>query len=48
MAVSGVGNRDYIGWKVVGYPGPRHKGGGYTPEQMLGELKIKEISGGEI
>ncbi len=42
------GNRDYIGWKVVGYPGPRHKRGGYTPEQMLGEQKIKAIWGGEI
>ncbi len=42
------GNRDYIGWKVVGYPGPRHKRGGYTPEQMLGEQKINAIWGGEI
>lgn len=42
------GNRDYIGWKVVGYPGPRHKRGGYTPEQMVGEQKITAIWGSEI
>ncbi len=42
------GNRDYIGWKVVGYPGPRHMRGGYTPEQMLGKQKIKAIWGDEI
>ena len=42
------GNRDYIGWKVVGYPGPRHMRGGYTPKQMLGEQKIKAIWGDEI
>ncbi|TDJ65691.1 MAG: gluconate 2-dehydrogenase subunit 3 family protein [Proteobacteria bacterium] len=42
------GNRDYIGWKVVGYPGPRHKRGGYTPEQMIGKQKIRAIWDGEI
>jgi len=42
------GNRDYVGWKVVGYPGPRHHQGGYTPEQMLGKAKIKTIWGQEI
>jgi gluconate 2-dehydrogenase gamma chain len=41
------GNRDYVGWKVVGYPGPRHHQGGYTPEQMLGKAKIKTIWGEE-
>lgn len=34
------GNRGYAGWKVVGYPGPRHAGGGYTPEQMRGTAPI--------
>ncbi len=42
------GNRDYVGWKVIGYPGPRHYVGGYTPKQMLGEQKIKAIWGDEI
>ena len=42
------GNRDYIGWKVIGYPGPRHMRGGYTPEQMVGKQKIKAIWDGEI
>lgn len=42
------GNRDYIGWKVIGYPGPRHMRGGYTPEQMVGKQKIRAIWDGEI
>jgi gluconate 2-dehydrogenase gamma chain len=42
------GNRDYVGWKVAGYPGPRHDVGGYTPAQMIGEEKIRAIWGEEI
>ena len=42
------GNRDYAGWKLVGYPGPRHHLGGYTPAQMLGKAKIKTIWGSEL
>jgi gluconate 2-dehydrogenase gamma chain len=42
------GNRDYAGWKLVGYPGPRHHVGGYTPEQMLGRAKIKTVWGEEL
>lgn len=42
------GNRDYVGWKVVGYPGPRHDAGGYTPAQMIGEEKIRTIWGEEV
>lgn len=34
------GNRDYIGWKVAGYPGRQHHRGGYTKEQMLGKEPI--------
>ena len=41
------GNRSYVGWKLMGYPGPRHHRGGYTPEQMLGKAKIEPIWGGE-
>ena len=37
------GNRDYAGWRVVGYPGPRHEAGGYTPAQMLGQEPIRPI-----
>ena len=37
------GNRDYVGWKLVSYPGPRHHAGGYTPQQMLGEARIEAI-----
>ncbi len=42
------GNRDHAGWKVVGYPGPRHDVGGYTPAQMVGEERIRTIWGEEI
>jgi hypothetical protein len=35
------GNRDYAGWKVVGYPGGGHHLGGYSPAQMSGKEKIK-------
>ena len=42
------GNRDYAGWKVAGYPGPRHDLGGYTPAQMIGEERIRAIWGEEI
>jgi gluconate 2-dehydrogenase gamma chain len=42
------GNLDYAGWKVIGYPGPRHDFGGYTPEQMIGEAKIQTVWGSEI
>ena len=42
------GNRDFAGWKLVGYPGPRHHAGGYTPEQMLGRAKLRTVWGGEL
>jgi gluconate 2-dehydrogenase gamma chain len=42
------GNQDYVGWKVMGFPGPRHKFGGGTPEQMVGKQKIKTVWGEEI
>jgi len=42
------GNRDFAGWRVTGYPGPRHRLGGYTPKQMLGKAKIKTVWGEEI
>ncbi len=37
------GNRDYAGWKLLGYPGGRHAVGGYTPEQMLGKQAVRPI-----
>ena len=37
------GNRGYAGWRVAGYPGPRHVRGGYTPEQVTGEAPIRPI-----
>ena len=42
------GNRSYVGWKLMGYPGPRHQRGGYTPQQMLGKAKIETIWGEEL
>ncbi|MEE9470649.1 MAG: gluconate 2-dehydrogenase subunit 3 family protein [Gemmatimonadota bacterium] len=42
------GNLDYAGWKAIGYPGPRHEFGGYTPEQMIGEAAIQTVWGSEI
>jgi len=42
------GNQDYAGWKAIGYPGPRHEFGGYTPKQMIGEEKIQTVWGSEI
>ena len=42
------GNRDFAGWKVVGYPGPRHHLGGYTPDQMLGRARIKTVWGEDL
>ncbi len=37
------GNRDYVGWKVTGYPGRQHHRGGYTKEQMLGTQPIVPV-----
>jgi hypothetical protein len=37
------GNRDYTGWRVSGYPGPRHRRGGYTPAQVEGREPIDPI-----
>ncbi len=42
------GNRDHAGWKVIGYPGPRHRFGGYTTEQTRGEADISTVWGGKL
>jgi gluconate 2-dehydrogenase gamma chain len=42
------GNRGYTGWKLVGYPGPSHHLGGYTPEQLLGRATLRTVWGGEL
>ncbi len=42
------GNRDYAGWKVIGYPGGGHHLGGYSPDQMMGKAKIKTVWGEEV
>jgi gluconate 2-dehydrogenase gamma chain len=37
------GNRDFAGWRVAGYPGPRHRRGGYSPAQVEGREPIVPI-----
>jgi gluconate 2-dehydrogenase gamma chain len=37
------GNRDYAGWKTMGFPGPVHHLGGSLPEHMRGELAFVPI-----
>ena len=39
------GNRDFAGWRVLGYPGGRHKLGGYTPAQMAGKARLESVWG---
>lgn len=42
------GNRDFAGWRVLGYPGGRHKLGGYTPEQMAGSAVVESVWGEKL
>ena len=42
------GNRDFVGWKHVGYPGPSHERGGYTKGQMLGPAPIRSAWGKDV
>ncbi|MGI9294954.1 MAG: hypothetical protein ACR2PS_13295 [Pseudomonadales bacterium] len=37
------GNKNYTGWQVAGYPGPRHHTGGYSSKQMMGVEAIKPV-----
>jgi gluconate 2-dehydrogenase gamma chain len=42
------GNRNWVGWKHVGYPGARHSQGGYTREQMAGTASIRGAWGKDV
>jgi gluconate 2-dehydrogenase gamma chain len=42
------GNQDYAGWRVLAYPGGRHKLGGYTAEQMAGKTKVDSVWGEKL
>ena len=42
------GNRAYAGWRAIGYPGSRHRSGGYTVEQMRGDADIVTSWGGKL
>jgi gluconate 2-dehydrogenase gamma chain len=42
------GNEDYAGWKLVGYPGPAHHGGGYSELQQQGERSLRTVWGDEL
>ena len=37
------GNRDYVGWQVMGYPGPVHHLGGALADQMIGKVPFEPI-----
>jgi gluconate 2-dehydrogenase gamma chain len=37
------GNRDFTGWRVAGYPGPRHRRGGFAPDQVEGKAPIVPV-----
>ncbi|MFV0476341.1 MAG: gluconate 2-dehydrogenase subunit 3 family protein [Parahaliea sp.] len=37
------GNRQYSGWKVVGYPGPEHHMGGYSRAQVEGRAAVLPV-----
>jgi hypothetical protein len=37
------GNVDFVGWRVAGYPGPRHRRGGYSVEQVEGKAPIVPV-----
>jgi len=40
-----AGNRDYAGWRVLGYPGGRHRRGGYTPAMLAGKAQVDSVWG---
>lgn len=42
------GNRDHAGWRVLGYPGGRHRYGGYTPAAMAGEAQVDAVWGEKL
>ena len=37
------GNRDYVGWKTLGFPGNVHHLGGSKPDQMRGEREFVPV-----
>ncbi len=39
------GNRDFAGWRVLQYPGGRHRRGGYTPAMMAGKEPVTSVWG---
>jgi gluconate 2-dehydrogenase gamma chain len=39
------GNRDFGGWRVLAYPGGRHRLGGYTPAMLAGEAPVESVWG---
>lgn len=34
------GNQDHVGWRLIGYPGARHRTGGVSERQLLGLEKL--------
>ncbi len=39
------GNRSFAGWRVLAYPGGRHRLGGYSREQMAGAATVDSVWG---
>ncbi len=37
------GNRDYVGWKTIGWPGPVHALGGADADQLAGRRRVVPI-----
>ncbi|MBW2271919.1 MAG: gluconate 2-dehydrogenase subunit 3 family protein [Deltaproteobacteria bacterium] len=42
------GNRDYAGWKLMGYPGPAHHEGGYSELEQQGLRPLRTVWGDEL
>lgn len=42
------GNRDYAGWRLVGYPGPRRRDNGFTTTEVAGDTPIAPAWGGSV
>ena len=42
------GNQAYAGWRVLGYPGGRHRLGGYSPEMMAGATQVESVWGEKL
>jgi gluconate 2-dehydrogenase gamma chain len=42
------GNQEYAGWRVLGYPGGRHRLGGYSRKMMAGTAQVESVWGEKL